>query len=73
MSAYCDPDSQNCSQSCCNALTKCPTSSADCYYYYDSRENDPLNSPAGTLSGGIIAAIVIGSIVLVVILVEPSP
>lgn len=37
MSAYCDPDSQACQFSCCNALSKCPSNQNDCFYYYDGR------------------------------------
>lgn len=67
MSSYCDPDSQVCPHSCCNALSKCPAVQGDCFYYYDKRESDPLKPKNGELSGGIVAAILVGSILLVIL------
>lgn len=66
MSASCSNTAQNCWDNCCDIYGLCPSSSADCYYYYYS------TSTSTGLSTGAIAGIAVGVVIFIVIIALSS-
>lgn len=35
MSSYCNSNARNCTKKCCSVSGTCPTTTSNCYYYYN--------------------------------------